>query len=105
MQIASICCRTYSFSLVLYLTTVKSLSAVGGDLSNIHIPDDELLNEIVRRMKKFDEAPSAVEVKTASDSSNIGKKKKGEEHDTAGLMFAYARRSAEKIFGKDSIYR
>ena len=59
----------------------------GGDLSKIHMPKDDELNEIVRRMEKFDEAP-----------------KKGEEHDTPGLMFNYARRSAEKTFGKQSIY-
>ena len=40
---------------------------VGGDLSKIHIPKDDELDEMVRRMEKFDEAP-----------------KKGEEHDTPG---------------------
>ena len=59
----------------------------GGDLSKIHMPKDDELNEMVRRMEKFDEAP-----------------KKGEEHDTPKLMFNYARRSAEKTFGKQSIY-
>jgi len=84
---------------------VKSLSVAGGDLSKIHMPDDELLDEMVRRMKKFDEAPSSAEVKSTLDSSNG--EKNGEEvaHDTPGLMFAYARRSAERKFGPDSIYR
>jgi len=82
---------------------IKSLSAAGGDLSKIHMPDDELLNEMVRRMKKFDEAPSSADAEHARAQSNSG----GEEvaHDTPGLMFSYAQRSAEKIFGADSIYR
>ncbi|KAL9191315.1 hypothetical protein ACHAXT_001021 [Thalassiosira profunda] len=76
---------------------VKSLSAAGGDLGNIHMPGEDTLDEMVRRMEKFDEAPS-------EEVSN-SEEKKGEEHDTPGLMFAYARRSAEKRFGKDDIYR
>ena len=74
---------------------VKSLSAAGGDLSKIHMPAVETLNEMFRRMDKFDEAPSSgeddVEVKEVA-------------FDTPGLMFAYARRSAEKAFGSNSIY-
>jgi len=84
---------------------VKSLSAAGGDLSKIHMPDEELLNEMVRRMKNFDEAPENVVVNSAPNPSNGGKDKGKEEHDTPGLMFAFARRSAEKVFGVDSIYR
>jgi len=88
---------------------IKALSAAGGDLRNIHMPNDELLDEMVRRMKKFDEAPAAVEAESGPEDANVGKsekgEEKGEEHDTAGLMFAYARRSAEKVFGKDAIYR
>lgn len=75
---------------------VKALAAAGGDLGMINIPDDSTMNEMVKRMDKFDEAPSQ---KEDDDSS-------GEVlHDTSGLMFAYARRTAEKTFGADSIYR
>ena len=74
--------------LMLYDHLIHSFHyTAGGDLSKIHMPKDDELNEMVRRMEKFDEAP-----------------KKGEEHDTPGLMFNYARRSAEKTFGKQSIY-
>lgn len=84
---------------------IRSLSAAGGDLSKIHMPDAALLEEMVRRMKKFDEAPPAVDAKGAPHASHRKTEEKGEEYDTAGLMFAYARRSAEKVFGKESIYR
>ena len=80
---------------------IRALSAAGGDLNKIHMPADETLEEMVRRMEKFDEAPSSVEA-TESTSSNDETE---ETHDTPGLMFAYARRSAEKVFGADSIYR
>ncbi|KAL7538826.1 hypothetical protein ACHAXR_008819 [Thalassiosira sp. AJA248-18] len=72
---------------------IKSLSAAGGDLNKIHMPADETLDEMVRRMEKFDEPPS--------DAANQDRE---EVHDTPGLMFGYARRSAEKAFGVDSIY-
>lgn len=78
---------------------IKSLSAAGGDLSKIHMPSDELMNEMVRRMEKFDEAPSVAE------ANSKGPAPSEEVHDTPGLMYAYARRSAEKAFGKDDIYR
>jgi hypothetical protein len=45
-----------------------------------------------RRMDKFDDAPSSEE-----NGNEVA-------HDTPGLMFAYARRSAEKAFGSNSIY-
>lgn len=72
---------------------IKSLSAAGGDVNKIHMPADETLNEMVRRMEKFDEPPSSAD---GNDTE--------EAHDTSGLMFAYARRSAEKVW-PDSIYR
>ena len=78
---------------------IKSLSAAGGDISKIHMPSEEAQKEMVRRMDKFDEAPS-----TNRDTSSTGEEKV-EEHDTAGLMFAAARRSAEREFGMDSIYK
>lgn len=95
---------------------VKSLSAVGGDLNKIHLPDSSTMNEMVRRMEKFDEAPSPVEKSTTQhkvtgdveimeNASNEEYVPKEVMHDTPGLMFAYARRTAEKVFGKDSIYR
>lgn len=71
---------------------IKSLSAVGGDLRKIHMPAAETLNEMFRRMDKFDDAPSSEE-----NGNEVA-------HDTPGLMFAYARRSAEKAFGSNSIY-
>ncbi|KAL3807169.1 hypothetical protein ACHAXA_011370 [Cyclostephanos tholiformis] len=71
---------------------IKSLSAVGGDLRKIHMPSAETLDEMFRRMDKFDDAPSSEE----SDNKFA--------HDTPGLMFAYARRSAENEFGSYSIY-
>jgi hypothetical protein len=74
---------------------IRSLSAVGGDLSKIHMPAIETLNEMFRRMDKFDEAPSSGE-----DDMEV----KEVAFDTPGLMFAYARRSAEKAFGSNSIY-
>ena len=61
------------------------------------MPADETYDEMVRRMEKFDEPP---EGSSASDKKSDA----DETHDTPGLMFAYARRSAEKVFGKDSIY-
>mmetsp|Transcript_3894 Transcript_3894/g.8328 ORF Transcript_3894/g.8328 Transcript_3894/m.8328 type:complete len:389 (+) Transcript_3894:101-1267(+) len=95
---------------------VKSLSAVGGDLNKIHIPDSNTMDEMVRRMEKFDEAPSAdgksttqnkiaSDAKVAENVSNEENAPKEVMHDTPGLMFAYARRSAEKVFGRDLIYR
>ena len=72
---------------------VKSLSAAGGDLDRIHVPDDGALREIKVRADKFDEAPQGRD------------EEKAREHDTAGLMFAYARRSAERHFGPGDIYR
>ncbi len=95
---------------------MKSLSAVGGDLNKIHLPDSSTMNEMVRRMEKFDEAPSPVEksttqhkvtgdVEIVENASNEEYVPKEVMHDTPGLMFAYARRTAEKVFGKDSIYR
>jgi ribulose-5-phosphate 4-epimerase/fuculose-1-phosphate aldolase len=86
-----------AFAVMYFLTRackyqIKSLSAVGGDLRKIHMPAVETLDEMFRRMDKFDKAPSSVaEVKEVA-------------HDTPGLMFAYARRSAEKAFGPNSIY-
>jgi ribulose-5-phosphate 4-epimerase/fuculose-1-phosphate aldolase len=77
---------------------VKALSAVGGDLSRIHLPSNKTKNEMFRRMEKFDEAPSH------GDATLQKNKIEESVHDTPGLMFAYARRSAEKVFGADSIY-
>lgn len=71
---------------------VKALAAAGGDLGKINMPDENTMNEMVKRMDKFDEAPPQ------KDDNEVS-------HDTSGLMFAYARRTAEKTFGADSIYR
>lgn len=68
------------------------------------MPDDALLEEMVRRMKKFDEAPSSVAVESAPTPSNGGEGGEEESYDTPGLMFSYARRSAERVFGGNSIY-
>jgi len=76
---------------------VKALSAAGGDLSKINMPDDSTMNKMVKRMENFDEAPTG--------NNKEDKITSGIMHDTSGLMFAYARRSAEKTFGSDSIYR
>merc|ERR1712226_1434059 len=85
---------------------IKSFAAVGGDLSKINIPDEESKEEIMRRMKNFDEAPAAKSATANNDASNNGEKKNDVVlHDTPGLMFAYARRSAERVFGKYQIYR
>jgi hypothetical protein len=64
------------------------------------MPSDKTVDEMFRRMAKFDEPPST------EDLTSLMSEKKIEEvvHDTPGLMFAYARRSAEKVFGPDSIY-
>uniref|UniRef100_A0A7S4AWX2 Class II aldolase/adducin N-terminal domain-containing protein n=1 Tax=Pseudo-nitzschia australis TaxID=44445 RepID=A0A7S4AWX2_9STRA len=67
---------------------IKALSSVGGDLSKIHMPSQDLEEEILARSKKFDEAPQ-----------------KGIQHDSDKLMFDYAVRAAEQAFGKDDIYR
>lgn len=82
---------------------MKSFAAVGGDLSRINIPDDESKEEIMRRIDNFDEAPASA--KSTANNTNNGQDKDVVMHDTSGLMFAYARRSAEKVFGKDQIYR
>ena len=79
---------------------IKSFAAVGGDLSKINIPDDDSKKVIMRRMQSFDEAP-----KSAAVSTNAIEKKDVVMHDTSRLMFAYARRSAERVFGKDQIYK
>jgi hypothetical protein len=83
---------------------IKSFAAAGGDLNKINIPDDESKEEIMRRMKNFDEAPAAAK-STANNTNNGDKKDDIVVHDTPGLMFAYARRSAERVFGKNQIYR
>ena len=74
---------------------VKALSAAGGDLSKINMPDDTTMSEMVKRMDKFDEAPIGTKDNASSGEAT---------HDTTGLMFAYARRTAEKHFGASSIY-
>eukprot|EP00970_Alexandrium_tamarense_P012488 scaffold2931_cov204-Alexandrium_tamarense.AAC.17 len=85
---------------------IKSLSAAGGDLTKIHMPNDSTVDEMVRRMVKFDEAPSTAKDKPTTQQSDDGKEEDvSEMHDTPGLMFAYARRTAERKFGKDTIYR
>ena len=67
---------------------IRALSSVGGDLNKIHVPSQELQDEMLARAQKFDEAPQ-----------------KGVQHDSDQLMFDYAVRAAEKAFGKDDIYR
>ena len=88
---------------------VKALSAAGGDLSKINIPNETTMDEMVKRMDRFDEAPSGRkrDETTIDEPINThGAHSKGEiMHDTPGLMFAYARRTAEKVFGSDYIYR
>lgn len=85
---------------------VKALAAAGGDLDKINMPDESTMDEMVKRMEKFDEAPSGHKGAHNQDESDKAEGSTGEVmHDTPGLMFAYARRSAEKIFGADSIYR
>ncbi|KAL7476639.1 hypothetical protein ACHAW6_002488 [Cyclotella cf. meneghiniana] len=86
---------------------IKSLSAVGGDLRQIHMPDDTTLIGIVKRMENFDEAPSTRKEEKVSSSDEMSENGPLAEiiHDTPGLMFAYARRTAEKTFGLASIYR
>ena len=81
---------------------IKSFAAVGGDISKINVPDEESEEEIMRRMDKFDEAPASE--KSTPDSTNENEDEVV-MHDTPGLMFAYARRTAERVFGKDQIYR
>jgi ribulose-5-phosphate 4-epimerase/fuculose-1-phosphate aldolase len=86
---------------------IKSLSAVGGDLSKTHLPDDTTIIGMVKRMEKFDEAPSArkeEKVNLLDETSENGPPAEI-MHDTPGLMFAYARRAAEKTFGLASVYR
>ncbi len=82
---------------------IKSFAAAGGDLSKINIPDDESKDEIMRRMENFDEAPAAT--KPAANNPTDDVEDDVVLHDTPGLMFAYARRSAERFFGKDQIYK
>ncbi|KAL3792493.1 hypothetical protein HJC23_008415 [Cyclotella cryptica] len=86
---------------------IKSLSAAGGDLSKIHLPDDTTMNEMVKRMEMFDEAPLACKEDNVKSSDQTSENGSPAEvmHDTPGLMFAYARRTAEKTFGLASIYR
>lgn len=81
---------------------IKSFAAVGGDISKINVPDEESEEEIMRRMENFDEAPASE--KSTSDSTSENEDEVV-MHDTPGLMFAYARRTAERVFGKDQIYR
>ena len=77
---------------------IKALSAAGGDLNKIHMPDDTQMYEMVKRMEKFNEGVSKDNASEKSSSGEV-------VHDTPGLTFAYARRSAEKKFGPDDIYR
>lgn len=88
-----------AFSTMWFLTRacqyqVRATSSVGGDLSRINIPSNDIEEEMNRRAKKFDDAPT---VKV--DEGEIV-----EKHDTEALMFACARRSAEREFGADNIY-
>ena len=83
---------------------IKSFAAVGGDLSKINIPDAESTDEIMRRIDNFDEAPNSAK-SSLNLSDNIPKNEDVVMHDTSSLMFAYARRSAERLFGIDEIYR
>jgi hypothetical protein len=85
---------------------VKALAAAGGDLDKINMPDESTMDKMVKRMEKFDEAPSGHKCAQNQDVSDKAEGYTGEVmHDTPGLMFAYARRSAEKFFRADSIYR
>uniref|UniRef100_A0A7S4M8D1 Class II aldolase/adducin N-terminal domain-containing protein n=1 Tax=Odontella aurita TaxID=265563 RepID=A0A7S4M8D1_9STRA len=94
-----------AFSSMWFLTRacqyqVRSTSSVGGDLSRIHVPCEETRDEMDRRAEKFDEAPAIkVECKESGEENEVV-----EKHDTEGLMFACARRAAERKFGAENVY-
>ena len=86
-----------AFSTMWFLTRAcqyqqRALSSVGGDLSRINLPCDQIRQEMDRRAAKFDEAPQEKEKETV------------EKHDTEALMFECARRAAERHFGAENIY-
>lgn len=88
-----------AFSTMWFLTRAcqyqaRAMSSVGGDLSRINIPSNDIEEEMNRRAETFDEAPT-IKVEAAEIV---------EKHDTEALMFACARRSAERKFGAANIY-
>lgn len=88
-----------AFSTMWFLTRacqyqVRATSSVGGDLCKINIPSNATEKEMNRRAETFDEAPT-IKVEAAEVV---------EKHDTEALMFACARRSAERTFGAANIY-
>ena len=92
---------------------IRSMSSVGGDVSRIHVPTDEVQREMDRRMESFDEAPAVASGEGErgndggsgrEDGSEEGNEGAAETHDTEGLMFACARRAAERHFGAENIY-
>jgi len=88
-----------AFSTMWFLTRacqyqVRATSSVGGDLSRIHIPTQEMEQEMNQRADNFDEAPAI----KAKDEEVV------EKHDTEALMFHCARREAEREFGAENIY-
>ena len=93
-----------SFSTMWFLTRacqyqVRAMSSVGGDLSRINVPTEEIEKEMNDRADKFDEAP------TIKVQREDGKEEEVvEKHDTEALMFHCARRAAEREFGAENIY-
>jgi len=88
-----------AFSTMWFLTRaceyqVRATSSVGGDLSRINIPTQEIEQEMNRRAASFDEAPTI----------KVREEEVVEKHDTEALMFHCARRAAEREFGADTIY-
>jgi len=94
-----------AFSTMWFLTRacqyqVRAMNSVGGDLNRINLPSSHTRKEMDRRAEKFDEAP-VIKVKN-NDSGEA--EEIVEKHDTEALMFACARRAAERKYGAGNIY-
>jgi len=92
-----------AFSTMWFLTRacqyqVRAMSCVGGDLSRINIPTEEIEKEMNDRADKFDEAPTIMVQRDGVEEEVV------EKHDTEALMFHCARRAAEREFGAKNIY-
>ena len=93
-----------AFSTMWFLTRacqyqVRAMSSVGGDLSRINVPTEEIEKEMNDRADKFDEAPTIKVQREDGQEEEVV-----EKHDTEALMFHCARRAAEREFGAENIY-
>mmetsp|Transcript_65877 Transcript_65877/g.97549 ORF Transcript_65877/g.97549 Transcript_65877/m.97549 type:complete len:264 (+) Transcript_65877:1-792(+) len=80
---------------------MKALSAVGGDLDKIHMPKEQIVDQMLNRIDKLGDVPGQdqEDVQQSVDDEDE------EKYDIEKLMFDYAKRSAERKYGAHDIYR